>query len=537
MEDVPRILVADDEVKICALLKKLLEREGYRVTTVNDGGSALKEMVRQRPDLLISDIQMPGMDGLELSRRVRNLDADLPIVLITGYASMETAVMALREGVSDYITKPFSIAELKGVVGRILENRALAAENVRLLAELRIANQELEQHRQRLTTRLKGAEDDLVSANRNLELRLSEMEVIHEISQMIATIFDHDELLSLATQLIRDKVGVNAVAAMMLDGPGAEFVGCGVRGHPGGFSDGDRIPKDEGIAGHVLLNRAPALISDAGRDPRVSPEEIATFGSGSLLATPIAGKERVLGVLMVSRDSAREPLGDPERELLALIAIDLAVALENVRLFEENEQTYIEILAALVESMEARDPYLRQHSERVKMKARAVAEALNLAPFDKVILETGARLHDLGKVGIPDAILHKPGRLSDEEMAVMRSHPVVGDQIVKPLGKLGMVKPIIRNHHEHWNGSGYPDGLAGEEIPLHAQIVSIVDAFDALTSNRSYRDAMGREKALQIIEESAGTHFSPLPTEVFLELERARLVRHGKMEAPAGETP
>jgi len=166
MEDVPRILVADDEVKICALLKKLLEREGYRVTTVNDGGSALKEMVRQRPDLLISDIQMPGMDGLELSRRVRNLDADLPIVLITGYASMETAVMALREGVSDYITKPFSIAELKGVVGRILENRALAAENVRLLAELRIANQELEQHRQRLTTRLKGAEDDLVSANR-----------------------------------------------------------------------------------------------------------------------------------------------------------------------------------------------------------------------------------------------------------------------------------------------------------------------------------------------------------------------------------
>jgi len=531
MDDVPRILVADDEVKICSLLKKLLEREGYVVTTVNDGGAALKEMLRRKPDLLISDIQMPGMDGLELSRRARSLDADLPVVLITGYASMETAVQALREGVSDYITKPFSIAELKGVVGRILENRALAAENRRLLVELKVANQQLEQHRQRLTVRLKGAEDDLVSANRELQQRLAEMEVIHEISQMIATVFDHAELLTLATQLIRDKVGVNAVAALMLEDASQVFTGRGVRGLPGGFSNGDRISCSDGIAGHVLIDRRPLLVPDASRDPRVSPEELATFGGGSLLAVPVVGKERVLGVLMVSRESTREALGDAERDLLALIGMDLAVALDNVRLFEENEATYIEILAMLVESMEARDPYLRQHSERVKMKARVIAQALNLSPLEREILETGARLHDIGKVGIPDAILHKPDRLTDEEMEEMRSHPVLGDKIVQPHGKLTMVKPIIRHHHEHWDGSGYPDGLAGEEIPLHAQIVTIVDAFDALTSNRSYRDAMPREKALAIIEKDKGTHFGPLPTEVFLEIERERLVRHGKVDA------
>jgi len=536
MVDAPRILVADDEVKICSLLKQLLEREGYRVSTVNDGGSALREMVRLRPDLLISDIQMPGMDGLELSRRARSLDPELPVVLITGYASMETAVQALREGVSDYITKPFSIAELKGVVGRILENRALTAENRRLLTELKVANAQLEQHRQRLTLRLKGAEDNLVAANRTLEQRLAEMEVIHEISQMIATVFDHGELLSLAAQLIQDKVGVNAVAALMLEGAGTEFTGRGIRGRSGGYVDGDTIPRDEGIAGHVYLDGAAILVSDVASDPRVSPDELLTFGTGSLLATPIKGKERVLGVLMVSRDSTREALGDPERELLGLIGIDLAVALENVRLFAENEQTYIEILAALVQSMEARDRYLHSHSERVMEKATVLAQALNLPPFEQEILETGAHLHDLGKVGIPDAILQKPGLLTDEEMEIMRSHPVVGDQIVKPLGKLGMVKPIIRYHHEHWDGSGYPDGLVGEAIPLQAQIVSIVDAFDAMTSHRSYRDAMPREKALAIIEKDAGTHFGPLPTQVFLEVERDRVVRHGESEARVRET-
>ncbi|MEN8149721.1 MAG: HD domain-containing phosphohydrolase [Planctomycetota bacterium] len=530
MDDVPRILVADDEVKICSLLKKLLEREGYDVTTVNDGGSALKEMLRRKPDLLISDIQMPGMDGLELSRRARSLDSDLPVVLITGYASMETAVQALREGVSDYITKPFSIAELKGVVGRILENRALAAENRRLMVELKVANQQLTQHRRRLTVRLKGAEDGLDSANRELKQRLGEMEVIHEISQMIATVFDETELLTLATQLIRDKVGVSAAAALMLEGAGTEFTGRGVRGLAGGLTDGDRIPHSDGIAGHALLDRRPVLVPDASRDPRLSPEELATFGSGSLLAVPVVSKESVLGVLMVSRETTREALGDAERDLLGLIGMDLAVALDNVRLFKENEQTYIEILAMLVESMEARDLYLRRHSERVMMKARVVAKALNLSPFEQEILETGARLHDIGKVGIPDDILKKPGRLTDEEMDEMRSHPVIGDRIVQPHGKLKLAKPIIRHHHEHWDGGGYPDGLAGEEIPLHAQIVTIVDAFDALTSDRSYRGAMSREKALSIIENDKGTHFGPLPTEVFLEIERERIVRHGKAE-------
>jgi response regulator RpfG family c-di-GMP phosphodiesterase len=139
-------------------------------------------------------------------------------------------------------------------------------------------------------------------------------------------------------------------------------------------------------------------------------------------------------------------------------------------------------------------------------------------------------LHDLGKVGIEDRILHKQASLDPDEMRTMRSHPVIGDRIVKPLGKLSRVKCIIRHHHEHWNGKGYPDGLSEEGIPFLAQIVSIADSFDAMTSNRSYRKAMPRQRAIEILNENAGAQFNPFLVEVYTDLEMDRLRRHGKLD-------
>ena len=517
----PRILVVDDEPKICRLLEQLLEREGYSVTTCPDGAAALKAIVRSRPDLVITDLKMPGMDGLELASLARSLDPDLPVVLVTGYASMETAVKALREGISDYVTKPFSLAEIKSVVGRILQNRALAEENRRLVAELRVANAELSQHRRRLTLKVREAEDDLVAANRALGRRLREMEVIHEINQMIAGEFDEGELLALATQLVRDKVGADAVAVFLDDASAPGLVAHGVRGDVPGLADGDRIAASEGLVGHVLSAGDALLVPAVRDDPRPSPAERQAFGEGSVLALPIRAKGRPAGVLVVGRSSTTESLGAEERGLLEVIANDLSVAIENSRLFTENEQNYIDILAALVQSMEARDPYLHSHSRRVSEYAAAIGNALNLPPARQEVLEIGAGLHDLGKVGIPDEILRKEGPLTPDDWVLMRSHPEIGDRIVKPLGKLRDAKPIIRNHHERWDGSGYPDGLAGEEIPLLTRIVAVADAFDALTTDRSYRPARTIETALTVIEEATGTYFCPLVAPVFLELRRS----------------
>ena len=518
----PKVLVVDDEVKICELLQRLLSREGYDVRTAFDGAGGIAEILKTRPQLMITDLMMPGIDGLELLKRARSIDPSLAVVMITGYASMETAVAALREGVDDYVTKPFSIAELKTVVGRILENRALEAENRRLLGELTVANAQLRQHRERLTMKVIEAECDLSVANRTLEKRLGEMEILHEISQMTTTVLTEERLLPLVTKLIQDKIGVNAAAALMRGLEEDTLVAAGVRAGDRGLVDGSKVSAGEGLAGWVLANVEAALIPEAARDDRPSVRELLTFGEGSLLAVPITGTHGTLGVLMVSRSPLEPPLTSARRNLLQLIAKDLAVAIDNARLFAENERSYIDVLAALVTAMEARDRYLRQHSERVRWSAVAIARALGLPEQDRAVLDTGARLHDLGKVGIVDSILQKPGKLTDEEMAIMRSHPTIGYNIVDGLGRMREVKRIIRSHHERWDGGGYPDGLKGDEIPFLTQIVTAADAFDAMTSRRSYRDAMPREQAVRILREFAGTQFNPTIVEALIDIQSDR---------------
>ncbi len=528
----PRILVADDEQKICELLARLLTREGYEVSTANDGDSALKQIVHRRPDLLLTDLKMPGMDGLELIQRARSIHRDLPVVLITGYASMETAVAALREGVDDYITKPFSVHELKTVVGRIMTNRMLSDENRRLVSELTLANAQLKQHRRRLAGKVRETVNDLDAANAVLEQRLGEMEVIHEISQMTTSVTSKEDLLPLVTRLVRDKIGLDRAVVLVHDPDQARVRAGGAIGLVSGFSDTDSFPADAGILAHVLESNEALLVPDLRADHRATDEEHRVFGDGSLLITPLYGKNAPVGLLVVGRTGGRGAFTEDDSRLIKLIANDLSGALENARLFEENERNYIEILSALVTAMEARDPYLKLHTERVRIKALALATELNLSEYELDLLDTGARLHDLGKVGIEDRILQKPGVLDDDEMDVMRSHPRIGDEIVRSMGRLREAKPIIRNHHERWDGNGYPDGLVADEIPLLAQIVTVADAFDAMTSRRSYREAMPRDRALSILHECAGTQFNPFLVEVFTAIETDPSRAHGKLATP-----
>ncbi len=533
----PRILVVDDEKKICELLARLLTREGYEVKTAHDGDSALREIVRRRPDLMLTDLKMPGMDGLELLRRARSMHRDLPVVLITGYASMETAVAALREGVDDYITKPFSVHELKTVVGRIITNRMLSDENRRLISELTLANAQLKQHRRRLAGKVRETVSDLDAANAVLEQRLGEMEVIHEISQMTTSVTATENLLPLVTRLVRDKIGLDRAVVLVRDLDQERVRAGGAIGFNGNFLISDSLPTDAGVIAHVIQTREALIVPDLAADHRATAEEHRMFGDGPLLITPIYGKDTPVGLLVVGRTGDRAGFSPEDSRLIDLIANDLSAALENARLFEENERNYIEILAALVTAMEARDHYLRQHSERVRKMALDLAGELNLTEYELDLLDTGARLHDLGKVGIEDQILHKPGALTDDEMDKMQSHATIGDEIVRSMGRLREVKPIIRNHHERWDGNGYPDGLAADEIPLLAQIVSVADAFDAMTSRRSYREAMPRERALAILNECSGTQFNPHLVEVFTGIQRVRLQRRGELSAPGNVEP
>ncbi len=182
------------------------------------------------------------------------------------------------------------------------------------------------------------------------------------------------------------------------------------------------------------------------------------------------------------------------------------------------KKAQIEMLLAMVKALEERDPYTKGHSERVANYAKLLARKLNMSHKKENLLYIAGLLHDIGKIGIPDEVLNKPGNLTNEEFKMIMEHPIKGEEIISQFTHLGPILPYVRHHHESWDGSGYPDGLKGEEIPLEARILAIVDVYDALTTNRAYRKAYSREEALEMMKRMKGKKFDPRLLEIFFEL-------------------
>jgi putative two-component system response regulator len=312
-----RVLIADDTDTVREMFCRLLAAEGYEVVSVEDGAAALDAVQRHQPDVVLLDVRMPEVDGLEVCRRLKSDPATrlTPVVLITGQAELSDRIEGIEAGADDFLTKPVHTSELRARIWSLL--------------------------------RLKHCIDALDSAE-------------------------------------------------------AAFV-------------------------------------------------------------------------------------------------------------------------ALALTIEARDPHTNGHCERLSQDAVQLGRALGLPSEDLAALHRGGYLHDVGKVGIPDAVLLKPGRLTAAEFELMKRHPEIGDSLCAPLQSLRRVRPIIRSHHERLNGSGYPSGLRGDEVPLLAQIVGIVDVFDALTSDRPYRSAMTSDEAAQhLLRECAEGKFGRREVEAFLDIVNRR---------------
>jgi putative nucleotidyltransferase with HDIG domain len=186
-----------------------------------------------------------------------------------------------------------------------------------------------------------------------------------------------------------------------------------------------------------------------------------------------------------------------------------AVALENARLYEELEDAYVQTVLALANAVDARDAYTADHSQRLAAWAEATARELGCSEEEVRAIRWAALLHDIGKIGVPDHILQKPGPLDEAEWEVIKRHPEIGAEIVAPVKKLAHVAPIIRAHQERWDGAGYPDGLRGEEIPLGARILAVVDAYGAIIDERPYKKARSHQEAVAELRRCAGTQFDP----------------------------
>jgi putative nucleotidyltransferase with HDIG domain len=257
----------------------------------------------------------------------------------------------------------------------------------------------------------------------------------------------------------------------------------------------------------VLESRVPCSIS--ADDPGADSAEVFVLREmemQAVLLVPVVVEKRPWGLIEIY-DSRTRSFPGPERHLAELAAAQIGGLLAAYEHEERVQRLYRETLASLSNALEAKDAITSQHTEEVVRLAVAVAAELDLELGVVQSVELGAVLHDIGKVRVPETILNKPGALTEEEWVVMRTHPEVGEQILRPIQSLQSILPIVRHHHERWDGSGYPDGLAGSAIPLGARIVAVCDAYRAMTENRPYRSALPEAQARKELEQGTGAQF------------------------------
>ena len=245
-----------------------------------------------------------------------------------------------------------------------------------------------------------------------------------------------------------------------------------------------------------------------------------------IIIAPLSHKERTIGVVVIIFEEDQDFIRQQTLKLLYILAGFFSLAIQNAYLFNDLKRSYLDIIRAITNSIEARDPYTKGHSHRVGQIARAIAKELDWSDDEIKLIDWGGILHDMGKIGINDAVLNKPGKLNEEEYKAIKLHPSIGAQMVKGISFLEPVVPYILEHHERFDGKGYPQGLAGENISIKGRVLAVADVFDAVTTDRAYHKALDPEVAFkEVIVKNALSQFDPKIVDAF---ERAWL--SGKIE-------
>jgi putative nucleotidyltransferase with HDIG domain len=273
-----------------------------------------------------------------------------------------------------------------------------------------------------------------------------------------------------------------------------------------------------------LVTSLSDAVSDTHVTEIVKPESDGFAGSAgdldvqSFLGVPLWTRQRFVGVLCLAGKKTGERFTKDDLSLLSTLGGQAALAIYNAQLHEAREQALLDTIAALAHAIEAKDGYTIHHCENMTGRAVALAQALGLSRQEIENVRMGAILHDIGKIGIPDAVLNKPGRLTPDEYEIIKEHAAIGARIVQSIGALHDVVPIVLHHQERYDGSGYPDGLSGENIPIGARIIGVVDTYGAMTEDRVYRKAPGHTQAINELQRLAGRQFDPMVVHAFVRL-------------------
>ncbi len=487
--DALSVLVVDDENAICDMLQLFLQHLGIaQVQTANSGPDALKAFEQELFDYVFLDLMMPGMHGLEVLENISRNYQLTNVIIMTGYPSMEVVIDAMHGGAADFLVKPFRFQDIKLTMERLQKLHLLQEKNWQL-------NQELEKKK------------EVEELNYQLEKKINLQTILYNIVDSLAKIGHSDNLYDQVVSAAIESCGAKKACFMIYDQGNSHLLALAQKGiadmHPGAKAyfisddDGQRILDNHFGQTYFSKKDGRGVALD-----RIMREE-------GLMTIPFNIREEPFGVLVVGEKDSQKTFDNEDEFILGFLAEKACLSIENIALYDNLKQSLLATLMSLVSAIEAKDPYTQQHSSRVTSYALKIGRemACDLDLIQR--LELSGPLHDIGKIGINDNILNKPGRLDQDEMSQIKAHPLIGVNIVSPLGFDPDELAIIRSHHERWDGGGYPDGLEMEAIPMVARILAVADAFDAMSSSRAYRKALPFDKCLNELQTNSGSQFDP----------------------------
>ena len=516
------ILIVDDDVTICESLEYILNEEGYEVASAATLAFAKKRLKDKFYNVVMVDLKLPDGSGLELLKEAKKINEETIIMVFTGFASLKSSITAMNKGAFAYFQKPLNIDEVKVIIKKARKMQKLSLDNKVLLKRLKEISLKdpltgLYNYRylkDRLSAELKRAKRYI--------LPLSVIMLDIDYFKSVNDVYGHqygDIILKEFAGCLTDFSRANDIVVRY---GGEEFL---------------LLLSDISKEGAVMLgNRLLRTLNKNIFDPEGKRIKIKV--SLGLSSFPEDGADTETGLLNLA-DQALQAAKEMGGNRISTSRGFGKGNLESIvnkggkpgvyrlkgklsKMTDRGNQTLLESVNAFARTMEAKDYYTSSHSESMVSIVTEIGRKLEFPDMEIENLTQAVILHDLGKIGVPDRILHKKGKLTAKEYEKIKKHPQIGAEIIRSIHFLSDVVPMVLCHHERFDGLGYSSGLRGEEIPLGARIISVADVYQALTSDRPYRKAYAKKDALNIIKKGSGTQFDPKIVKVFLSIMRKK---------------
>jgi response regulator RpfG family c-di-GMP phosphodiesterase len=492
-----KVAIADDDADVLEVMCDLVREGGMPPVPARDGEEAVAALASLDVGAAIVDLRMPRLSGRDVLLKARELRPTVPVVIFTAYGDLDCAVQLMQDGAFDYFAKPVPARDLIAVARRALQQHALLEELARLEAENATYQSELE---------------------KRVIDQTEEMTSLYELANDLNRLDTLNEVLQRTASYVCDVTGSATAVALLGSSPRTLSLGASV-GVPARLAADIAKASAGAVAQTAFEHSGPVTTVELPKAPasRAGRKLCRLFGE-EFAFVALRAHDQPLGLLGVGRSRGHGDYPHRELRLLRYTGDAASVAIANLLNREHLEASYLRAVQALAVALESKDCYRCGHSERVAGLSVAIGRCLSLAPDQLSALEAGALLHDIGTVAVPHAILEKPGPLTRDELLAVQQHPIVGERLVKDVPFLRSARATIRQHHERWNGGGYPDQLRREEVSLDARIVAVADTFDAMTSKRPHRAAYAESEAVDAIEAGRGTEFDPRVVDASVEV-------------------